>query len=202
MGNTTTLDILRHGECEGGQIYRGSTDVILTESGWSQMQQAIEAATAPWEQVITSPLQRCYRFATRLSSQKDLPLMVESRLREAHFGRWEGREVDEVWRTEKAAVIAWIEDPVAASPPAGETTREFFDRVLGGYHRIVTNYRGKRVLLVTPGGVIRMLLAHVLNMPLTAVSRFDVPYACLSRVEILHTGKGDYTRLVAHNLLT
>ncbi|TQV83989.1 alpha-ribazole phosphatase family protein [Exilibacterium tricleocarpae] len=202
MSKTTTLDILRHGECEGGQLYLGSTDVLLTESGWRQMRNAIDASPAPWQQIITSPLQRCYRFATQLSSDEDLPLMVESRLRETDFGTWEGREVDEVWQTEKSAVIAWIEDPVAASPPEGETTREFFYRVLGGYNRIVNNYRGKRVLLVTHGGVIRMLLAHVLQMPLTAVSRFAVPHACLSRVEVLHTGNGDYARLVAHNLLT
>ena len=39
--NFTLIDILRHGQCEGGEIYRGSTDVPLTDLGWQQMRNAV-----------------------------------------------------------------------------------------------------------------------------------------------------------------
>ena len=39
----TTVDLLRHGESEGGEIFRGSIDVPLTEMGWQQMQSAVDA---------------------------------------------------------------------------------------------------------------------------------------------------------------
>jgi alpha-ribazole phosphatase len=33
----TTVDLLRHGECEGGHVYRGSLDLPLSETGWEQL---------------------------------------------------------------------------------------------------------------------------------------------------------------------
>ena len=40
----TTIDFLRHGECEGGNIYRGSTDVVLSRCGYRQMERVTDAA--------------------------------------------------------------------------------------------------------------------------------------------------------------
>ncbi len=56
---TTTIDLLRHGACEGGEIFRGSSDVALSEQGWQQMRAAIADETAPWQAVVSSSLQRC-----------------------------------------------------------------------------------------------------------------------------------------------
>ena len=58
----TTVDVLRHGQCQGGQIFRGSTDVLLTDLGWQQMEQALENYQG-WEAVVASPLRRCQLFA-------------------------------------------------------------------------------------------------------------------------------------------
>ena len=49
---TTTIDLLRHGQCEGGEIFRGSTDVALSEAGWQQMRHATQEEDN-WDRVIT-----------------------------------------------------------------------------------------------------------------------------------------------------
>ena len=36
-GESVYLDLLRHGETEGGTRYRGTTDDPLTAAGWEQM---------------------------------------------------------------------------------------------------------------------------------------------------------------------
>ncbi|MGS0730603.1 histidine phosphatase family protein, partial [Shewanella sp. 0m-11] len=40
---TTKVILLRHGECDGGNILRGQVDVALTELGQLQMKKAFSA---------------------------------------------------------------------------------------------------------------------------------------------------------------
>ena len=64
------LDLLRHGETEQGGL-RGSLDDALTDKGWAQMRQAV-AEAGPWEVLVSSPLQRCARFAEELGERLNL----------------------------------------------------------------------------------------------------------------------------------
>jgi alpha-ribazole phosphatase len=87
----TCIDFLRHGECEGGEIFRGSgSDVALTDKGWQQMRGSVQELSG-WDSIITSPLQRCRRFATEQSERLSIPLTENTNWREIHFGDWEGR---------------------------------------------------------------------------------------------------------------
>ena len=79
--STTLIDLIRHGEPEGGPMFRGQTDHPLSELGWHQMRQAT-ATDDHWDVIVTSPLTRCLGFATTLSEQLGLPVHTEERLRE------------------------------------------------------------------------------------------------------------------------
>ncbi|HHO59588.1 MAG TPA: histidine phosphatase family protein, partial [Thiotrichales bacterium] len=60
---TTCIDVIRHGEPEGGRRYRGhSVDDPLTEKGWLQMRSAVPE-NPPWQHIISSPLVRCLDFS-------------------------------------------------------------------------------------------------------------------------------------------
>ena len=59
--NETHVDLLRHGEVEGGERYRGSTDDALSARGWEQMRAAVGDACA-WTGIVSSPLKRCAEF--------------------------------------------------------------------------------------------------------------------------------------------
>ena len=94
----TCIDFLRHGECEGGEIFRGSgSDVALTDKGWQQMRGSVQELSG-WDSIITSPLQRCRRFATEQSERLSIPLTENTNWREIHFGDWEGRLMADVWK--------------------------------------------------------------------------------------------------------
>ncbi|MGS2716995.1 histidine phosphatase family protein [Eionea flava] len=199
-----TIDILRHGECEDGHCYRGKTDVALSDRGHEQMLSSIKNIETQWSYLVSSPLQRCALFAEKLSVHYDIPLHLERRIEELHFGDWEGNDIDVVWETQQTAVKNWFSDPVAFPPPNGERADTFATRVVNAIHELTDTLplRHSHILLVTHGGVIRALLAHCLSMPLQKMGQLDVPYACISRIKINHDRQAStfYYQVVAHNV--
>ena len=194
----TTVDLLRHGACEGGSIYRGRTDVLLSADGWRQMEQAL-SATGGWQKVATSPLLRCRLFAEERAQRLRLPLHIIDDLQEIHFGDWEGRRVQDVQEADPVHVARYYDDPGAVAPPGGERTLEAQQRMLRGWNTLLRDCAGEHVLLVCHGGVIRLLLSHLLAMPLHASTRLHVPYASLSRVQVHQREGGVFPVLSAFN---
>lgn len=180
---TTTIDLLRHGACAGGEIFRGSTDVALTELGWQQMQAAL-AQQGGWQQIVSSPLQRCRLFAEQLATAQHCALSVCDDLREIHFGDWEGCLHTDVERDHGPLLRQFWSDPSLVCPPNGEPMALFGERVRRALVDIVAVHRGKHLLLITHGAVIRLLLCEWLQMRMTAFSNIAVPYAALTRVQI------------------
>ena len=195
----TTIDLLRHGECEGGAIFRGHLDVALAEGGLARMQ-ACAGTQCGWQRIVASPLRRCRFFAEWLAAERGLPLTLDDRLREIDFGRWEGREIAAVWAEEAEAAQAWFDDPERHGPPGGETLAALRERARAAFDEVVRTHAGSHVVLVTHGGWIRALLADLLTMPGAAMHRLDVPYACLSRLRVVRDGRHSLCQLVAHNI--
>lgn len=183
----TTIDLLRHGEPEGGDMFRGHTDLPLTDLGWRQMRQAVESPEAlPWQRLISSPLQRCLFFSEKLAVEHQLNYEKHEDLREISFGDWDGCSFEKVRHDYPQQLKQYWEDVVANTPPNGETLRDFQSRVEGVLQSLLAQHEGEHLLLVTHGGVIRVIMAAVLNMPLESITRIQVPYACLTRIQVYH----------------
>lgn len=196
---TTTVDILRHAECEGGGIFRGTTDVALSEDGWARLRR-VTAPLSGWDAIVSSPMQRCRAFADELAAARDIPLAVDERFREMHFGDWEGVLISDVWAGQAEAARAWYVDPEHHTPPGAEPLPAIRARVAEGWADLVAGHRGGHVLLVCHGGVIRNLVAHVLDLPLAATNRFGMPYGCRAQIAITHDGEAAMPRLMGYNL--
>ena len=176
------LDLLRHGETELGGGFRGSLDDALTAVGWAQMQAAVEGG-GPWDRLVSSPLQRCARFAERLAGELDLPLTLEPGMQEMHFGEWEGRSALELMDDHEEALGRFWADPYGFTPPGGEPVAEFSERVLAGLARLQAAHAGERVLLVTHGGVMRLLLARARGLPREQLLQVQVGHGALHRLQ-------------------
>ncbi len=194
---TTHIDLLRHGEPEGGPCFRGRTDDPLTRTGWQQMQQALArlAGQGGWDQIITSPLQRCQQFAEALAEDSGIPLETDARLMEIDFGKWEGRTIDSLMGSAPAALQRFWSDPFAHPPPGAEAFEAFEQRIEQAWEAILDGHGGKRVLLIVHGGVIRLLLCKQMGMPLPHMFRLVVDHASLSRVRLI----GRLPQLVFHH---
>ncbi|WP_025111989.1 alpha-ribazole phosphatase family protein [Pseudomonas sp. H1h] len=175
---TLRLDLLRHGETELGGGLRGSLDDALTQNGWAQMRAAVIAG-GPWDRLVSSPLQRCARFAAELGEQLNLPVSLDKDLQELHFGAWEGQSAAALMATDAEALGLFWADPYAFTPPQGEPVSDFSARVLGAVARLYQAYAGERVLLISHGGVMRLLLARARGLPREQLLNVEVAHASL-----------------------
>lgn len=184
---TLHLDLLRHGETEQGGGLRGSLDDALTTQGWEQMRAAV-AEAGPWQRIVSSPLQRCARFSEALAAQLGLPMQLEPDLQELHFGDWEGRSAAQVMETDAQGLGAFWNDPYTFTPPNGEAVADFSKRVLSAVHRLRQSFAGQRVLLVSHGGVMRLLLAQARGLPREQLLQVVVGHGALLSIQVAADG--------------
>ncbi|WP_338487717.1 alpha-ribazole phosphatase family protein [Pseudomonas trivialis] len=180
---TLHLDLLRHGETELGGGLRGSLDDALTANGWAQMRAAV-VEQGPWDRVISSPLQRCARFAEELGARLDLPVSLEKDLQELHFGAWEGQSAAALMQTDAEGLGLFWADPYNFTPPEGEPVSDFSERVLGAISRLHQAYAGERVLLISHGGVMRLLLARARGLPREQLLNVEVGHGGLFSLRV------------------
>ncbi|MCE0461740.1 alpha-ribazole phosphatase family protein [Pseudomonas uvaldensis] len=175
---TLRLDLLRHGETELGGGLRGSLDDALTSRGWEQMHAAV-AGGGPWDRLVSSPLQRCAHFAQQLGERLDVPVHLDKDLQELHFGAWEGRSAATLMDTDAEALGRFWADPYRFTPPDGEPVLAFSARVLAAVDRLYAAHAGQRVLLVSHGGVMRLLLARARGLPREQLLNVEVAHGAL-----------------------
>ena len=193
----TTVDLLRHGEPAGGQRFRGVLNDPLSPQGWAQMRAAVAQYQA-WEAIISSPLTRCAAFAQELAARLERPLEIVADFQELNFGEWEGRTAAEVYANDPQALARFWQDPVAWPIPQAEPVEQFAQRIAKAWETLLTRYSGQHVLLVAHGGVIRMVLRQLLELPIQNIWRIEVPFAAVSRIRCpLH--REACPQLVFHN---
>jgi alpha-ribazole phosphatase/probable phosphoglycerate mutase len=172
---------MRHGEPVGGRRYRGQIDDPLSARGWEQMRSAVDG-TVPWDSVVSSPLIRCRAFAEEIAERIGVPLRLDERLREVGFGVWEGHTADELRRRDPEVIARFYEDPVANRPEGAEPLEAFRARVTEALGELIDASPGRHTLVVTHAGVIRTVVAQVLDAPLRSIYRISVETASLTRI--------------------
>lgn len=196
MSEPIIINLLRHGEVEAkGWAFRGRTDTPLSQLGWSQMRAAASGFKGI-EHIATSPLQRCRLFAQELSEQQGTELIKLDDMAEMDFGDWENRSFDEISGSDKQVLQQFWDSPVAIHPPNGEAFDNFSQRVIDCWQAWIASDAGNNRLLVAHGGVIRVLLAYTLNMPMSALWRLHLPYASYSQISLF---EGHQPRLLFMN---
>lgn len=176
MNASARIDLLRHGDT-GHRSYRGQLDDPLLEIGWVQLREAV--AGRDWDAVVSSPLQRCAHFADELATARRLPLRIEPLLIEYHFGHWQQMPMDTLATEHGEALGRFWSDPAAHPPPGAETFDAFARRLTRAVDDIVRLHAGQRVLVITHGGVIRLLRCLSAGRAYREMLGIDVPHASL-----------------------
>ncbi len=192
------IDLLRHGETINHTRYCGSTDTPLTTNGRTQMWTVTEKIPPGWDHMITSPLIRCGAFAETFSRRHTIPCTVDERIKEIHFGDWENCSAAELMQTDADILTRFWNNPVLNTPPNGERLSDFETRVLSAWHDITDQCAGKKILMITHGGVIRMILCHVLQHPVERMLEFNIGHATIQRIQIKHEKSQNHTSLITH----
>ncbi|MDH4235088.1 MAG: histidine phosphatase family protein [Gallionella sp.] len=181
----THIDLLRHGETLAGSVYLGRSDAPLSEHGYRQMENAL-LNVLRHDAVLSSPLMRCAAFAKDYAQQHALPLHHDARFQEMDFGSWDGRSAAEIAATDPGSLENFWRDPVSCPPPQAEPLLSFQSRVLAAWQELPARYPGQRVLVVTHGGVMRIILCHLQQRPLTELLSLQVPHAALHQINVEH----------------
>ncbi len=194
----TDVDLMRHGEVIGEPRYLGRTDVGLSARGWLQMREALEPHGG-WQVVISSPLTRCAEFAGEAARGLQAAFELEARFAEIDFGRWEGRTAASLLEEQPRAIEAFWAAPFLHGPPGGESLASFQARVLAGWRERLMRHAGKRLLVVAHGGVIRIIVMHVLGLAEEDFFRIDVPHASITRLSLEASRGKAHTRLLSYS---
>ncbi|OTG79498.1 histidine phosphatase family protein [Acinetobacter sp. ANC 5054] len=174
------LDILRHGETTLSHTLRGSTDDALTQKGWQQMQQTIDNELSMhgvsqhplWDVIVSSDLQRCREFASELSQKYNLPLQINPQFQEIHFGDWEALSTQHIYEQSPELLAKFWEQPTQFTPPNAESMQQFQQRIVLGLENVIQQAQveqWQRVLLVSHGGVVKLLKCLALDKSLDEI---------------------------------
>jgi alpha-ribazole phosphatase len=181
----TQFTLLRHGQIDGPPALYGRTNVALSRKGWTNMQRQT-SRLANLDNIISSPLRRCHDFSKVLASEHQLKLQVEPGMQECDFGEWDGIKFDDNSQQWPLMTSFW-QDPDDNTPPQGESLETFHNRVITTWQLLCNQHSGKNNLLVCHGGVIRQVLAHILQADWRSgewYSQLQIGYASLTRIII------------------
>ncbi|KAB1855048.1 histidine phosphatase family protein [Acinetobacter tandoii] len=173
------IDLLRHGESELSHTLRGSLDDALTAKGWQQMLSSIDQSqTLPqqWDVVFSSPLQRCSMFAEHCVKERDIPLILDKNLQEMHFGDWEGQSIQQLYEQFPETLADFWQKPTQTTLPNAETMHQFHLRVstaMSNIQQLMQLNGWQSALVITHGGVIKLLKCMVLQQPLDDVLKMS-----------------------------
>lgn len=190
-----TVDLLRHGELEGGIKYRGQVDDPLTEAGRIAMDQVWQQLAGDIDLIISSPMRRCFGPASDWAEAAAIECVTDPRIAEMHYGEWEGLTSEEIMIRYPELLEKWRIDPESVSVPGGESIHQLRDRIALFWSDICERHNGQRLLVMAHSGSLRMLIAHILNAPIVSTRHMQMPYACWSRVVHEHGSN----QLLFHN---
>ena len=183
MANGKLIYLVRHGniKTEGDQrIYLGQLDISLSPNGILQAERMRERlAIAGVETVYCSDLARSRDTAGILAGGNKCRVSVRPDLREIHLGEWEGLSFAEVRQRFPDKFEARGRDLAYYCTPGGESFADCSRRVLKAFQEIVKEM-DEPIVIVGHAGVNRLILCHLLGMPIANLFRIAQDFACVN----------------------
>ena len=195
------LLLMRHGETDltPTRHFVGRTDLGLSAIGITQATRMGDLMQIHQpERCFCSPMLRCVESAKAVIGSSGLPFETVADLREIDFGTWEKLTFNEVEAIDPEGVQRWLKFDRRFSFGNGERIGAFFARVKRVATQIVASPENS-ILVVTHGGVIRLLLCHFLGLPLRHYFRFEIGPASLTALDLYESGHGVLAGLVQCN---
>lgn len=199
-GVSNRIIFVRHGEPEDaakGMCY-GKLDVGLSENGKLQIER-----TARWLEnfapsvIYSSPRVRATESARIFAQKLDVVIEKENRFAEMDFGDFEGLTYDDVKTRYPALYECWMTRPTEVEFPNGESFSVMLRRVWQAIDELKTRHSNQTIAIFSHGGVNRIALARVLNLPTENLFRLEQNYGCANVIDFYQ----DFpvARIINHN---
>lgn len=167
----TYLLLIRHGQTEWNRDHRiqGNGDSPLTERGHAQAGAAASALQRfDIDALYASDAGRALQTATPMADLLDRQPETDPRLRERHYGIFEGKTSDQVRTLYPDVFEAYEKRHPDFVLPGGESLADVQRRGMDACTDIVKRHPGQHVAVVSHGGTIRAIARYALNVPLAA----------------------------------
>lgn len=163
-------------------ICYGQSDLNVADSFPDEMESVrLKLANIVPAISFSSPLQRCTKLAEQLQLTE---LKTDDRLMELNFGDWEMEAWDAIPRHQ---IDTWSKTYINTPPPNGESFLDLQQRVIEFINQLQNHHQEKNILIITHAGVIRALLAHVLNLALNDVFKLQIDYGSVTQLSFNKT---------------
>jgi broad specificity phosphatase PhoE len=197
----TRLIVWRHGNTDwnAGSRVQGQTDVPLNDLGRRQAAEAagLLARLRP-AAIVASDLSRAADTAAALATLTGLPVNSDERLRERHFGEWQGMTTPEVAAERPEEYARWTsgQDVVGGGV---ETLDDLGKRVSEAFQdAALLAPPGSVVVVATHGSAARQGVGHLLGWPREQLRTLRALQNC-HWVELTHDGARGW-QLSAYNV--
>jgi broad specificity phosphatase PhoE len=189
------LILVRHGETEENvkRIIQGQHGA-LSKRGLKQAKLlAKRLKDEEMDAVISSDLKRAVDTTKEIVKfHPKIPVEYSKLLRETSFGKYVGIPVLKFKEIRKKSG----EDKYKFRPEGGEDYLDLKARANKFLDETLTKYKGKTILVVTHGGIIRVLLGMIFNKTTKEASEMDIPNTCISMIEFKKKKKYDVKLLM------
>lgn len=165
MNNLTTFYIVRHGETEYNvkKIVQGHSDSPLTEGGIEQAKKLAQKLKGiKFDYAFSSDLLRAKRTAEIIALEHKLAVETNKLLRERTYGPLEGKP-NFLFKDWDGALnkLTHEERNTYRFADGAETNDEVVTRILTFLREIAVRHPGKKIIVVSHGGIIRQFLIRI-----------------------------------------
>jgi len=184
----TFIYFVRHGETVLTPTRKfsgtGELNPELMQDGLDQAELvAAEAVKLGADILIASPLNRTRQTAEAIARTTGLEIIFDEVWFELSFGSWDGKSIEEVKAEDPDAYQAWL-NSTAYAPGGGESWDQATVRIEEALEKLVAEYPGKKIIVVTHNGVIKTAVRLAIGAPAEAVFHVDAAPCSISSISI------------------
>lgn len=180
MHADATIYFIRHGETDWNaeERYQGQADIALNDRGRAQAKRNGEALRALLPRIaeadfIASPMHRARETMAIVRAALGLEpetFRIDERLKEAHYGVWQGTLLADLPQVDAQGIAARSRDPFRWRPKGGESYEDLMARTVPWLNGVTRDS-----VVVSHGGVSRVLRGHILGLDVATVPGLEVP---------------------------
>lgn len=183
----TTLILTRHGLVPGivPERFRGRMDAALSPAGERQAEAVasrIAHAFRPTA-VYTSTLGRCIATGAAIAARCGVEAHSRPELSDIDYGAWQWKTHEDAQAEDPETYALWRTAPHLVRFPGGESLQDLLVRASDLLRFVLASHAGESVVLVGHDSVNRVLLCHLLGLPLSAYWRFKQDPCNLNVIE-------------------
>jgi probable phosphoglycerate mutase len=192
--------IIRHGQTDynlKGIIQGSRVDTDLNDTGREQASQFFEAYKhINFDKIYISKLKRTYQSVERFIVEKNVPYEAFEGLNEISWGEQDGMNTTfEMKEYYQHVANEWAKGNLDLVIGGGESPNQVMARQKPVWQYIMNQTHEKNILICMHGRALRILLCHILGLPLSQMDKFEHSNLCLYRL----TYENGVLKLVENN---